>query len=153
MEQPPLPIAEFPTGTVTGAVSDAENGLNVRAGAGTDFEVQGKLRNGNMVIILEKLDGWHRILYRSEDGIVVEGYVSASYVTVDTVAGTVTDAESGLNVRAGAGTDFEAQFKLKNGSNVVVAEQLDGWHRIWYLNDEAQITSGFVSADYITLTE
>ena len=153
VEQPPLPIAEFPAGTVTGAVSNAENGLNVRAGAGTDFEVQGKLRNGNMVIILEKLDGWHRVLYRSEDGIVVEGYVSASYVTVDTVAGTVTDAESGLNVRAGAGTDFEAQFKLKNGSNVVVAEQLDGWHRIWYLNDEAQITSGFVSADYITLTE
>ena len=153
MEQPPLPITEFPAGTVTGAVSDAENGLNVRAGAGTDFEVQGKLRNGNMVIILEQLDGWHRVLYRSEDGIVVEGYVSASYVTVDTVAGTVTNAESGLNVRAGAGTDFEAQFKLKNGAHVVVAEQLDGWHRIWYLNDEAQITSGFVSADYITLTE
>ena len=70
-----------------------------------------------------------------------------------TVTGAVSNAENGLNVRAGAGTDFEARFKLKNGVNVVVAEQLDGWHRIWYLNDESQITSGFVSADYIALAE
>ena len=153
VEQPALPITEFPAGTVTGAVSNAENGLNVRAGAGTNFEVQSKLQNGNMVIILEQLDGWHRVLYRNEEGLITEGYVSASYVTVDTVAGTVSNAENGLNVRAGAGTDFEAQFKLKNGASVVVAEQLEGWHRIWYLNDEAQITAGYVSADYITLAE
>ena len=132
-------------------LSEATDMLNIKEnGIYVDCTFGG---GGHTSRILEKLDGWHRILYRSEDGIVVEGYVSASYVTVDTVAGTVTDAESGLNVRAGAGTDFEAQFKLKNGSNVVVAEQLDGWYRIWYLNDEAQITSGFVSADYITLTE
>ena len=153
VEQPPLPITEFPIGTVTGAVTNAENGLNVRAGAGTVHEVQGKLRNGNMVIILEKLEGWHRVLYRSEEGAIAEGYVSASYVTIDTLAGTVTNAENGLNVRAGAGTSFEAQFKLKNGAAVVVAEQLEGWHRIWYLNDKAQITAGYVSADYITLAE
>ena len=153
VEQPSLPITELPVGTVTGAVTNAENGLNVRAGAGTTFAVQDKLQNGNMVIILEKPDGWYRVLYRNAEGIIVEGYVSASYVEVDSVAGTVTDAEYGLNVRAGAGTSFEAQFKLKNGAHVVVAEQLDGWHRIWYLNDSAQITSGYVSSDYITLAE
>lgn len=152
-EQPALPITQFPAGTVTGAVTNAENGLNVRAGAGTSHEVLGKLQNSSTVIVLERLEGWYRVLYRNETGSIVGGYVSSSYVTIDTVAGTVTNAENGLNVRAGAGTDFAAQYKLKNGTAVVVAEQWEGWHRIWYLNENAQITAGYVSADYITLAE
>ena len=151
VEQPPLPITEFPAGTVIGSVTNAENGLNVRAGAGTSHEVLDKLQNNSTVIVLEQLDGWHRVLYLNEEGSVVEGYVSAGYVAIDTAAGTVTDAQNGLNVRAGAGTEFEAQFKLKNGAAVVVAEQLEGWHRIWYLNENAQIAAGYVSADYISL--
>ena len=152
-EQPALPFPQFPAGTVTGTVTDAEAGLNVRSGPGTEHEVLTKLKNGASVIITQQPEGWYQVLYRSEDGSIASGYVSADYVTVNSLPGTVTDAEAGLNVRSGPGTDHAVQAKLANGCAVIVAEQLDGWHRIWYLNEKSQMTAGYVSADYIALPE
>ena len=152
-EQPALPFPQFPAGTVTGTVTDAEAGLNVRSGPGTEHEALTKLKNGASVIITQQPEGWYQVLYRSEDGSIASGYVSADYVTVNSLPGTVTDAEAGLNVRSGPGTDHAVQAKLANGCAVIVAEQLDGWHRIWYLNEKSQMTAGYVSADYIALPE
>ena len=152
-EQPALPFPQFPAGTVTGTVTDAEAGLNVRSGPGTEHEGLTKLKNGASVIITQQPEGWYQVLYRSEDGSIASGYVSADYVTVNSLPGTVTDAEAGLNVRSGPGTDHAVQDKLANGCAVIVAEQLDGWHRIWYLNEKSQMTAGYVSADYIVLPE
>ena len=152
-EQPSLPFAEFPAGTVTGTVTNAEAGLNVRSGPGTEHEALTKLKNGASVIITAQNEGWYQVLYRNEEGVIVSGWVSADYVTVNSLPGTVTDAEAGLNVRSGPDTDHAVQAKLANGSAVIVAEQLEGWHRIWYLNEKSQMTAGYVSADYIDLPE
>ena len=153
IEQPTLPFTEFPAGTVTGTVTDAEAGLNVRSGPGTEYEVLTKLKNGASLIITQQSEGWYQVFYRSEDGVITSGFVSADYVTVTSLPGTITDAEAGLNVRSGPGTDYEVLTKLANGSAVIVAEQLEGWHRIWYLNEMAQMTAGYVSADYVALPE
>ncbi len=64
-----------------GTVTDADR-LNVRSGPGTEHEVQAKLEEGTHVIVAERLEGWYRILYRSEDGQLIQGYTSADYITI-----------------------------------------------------------------------
>ena len=71
-----------PTAQV-GTVTDAESGLNVRSGPGTNFSALGKLTNNAQVPVLGEENGWFRILYTSSDGTVQIGYVSGSYLTVN----------------------------------------------------------------------
>ena len=49
--------------------------LNVRAGAGTNFEILGTLSRGTEVEILDVLNGWYKIEYLGG-----EAYVSAAYI-------------------------------------------------------------------------
>ena len=67
----------------TGTVFDADDGLRIRSGPGTGYEVLGALHTGDRVEILESLDGWYHILYRSQNVRTIEGYVSADYVRLD----------------------------------------------------------------------
>ena len=69
-------------GRPVGAVHDAELGLNIRSGPGTGHAVIGSLADGDRVVVLESLEGWHRVLYLDGDGQAAQGYVSADYLTV-----------------------------------------------------------------------
>ena len=51
----------------------AVSSLNVRAGAGTDYDKVGALRGGRVVEILGESNGWYKI---------DSGYISAEYVTI-----------------------------------------------------------------------
>ena len=145
-----LPIDALPAGAALGSVS-AEPSLNVRSGPGTSYEVQVKLATGGQVLILEVSEGWCRILYRGEDGAYASGYASADYISVLEGSGSVS-AEPTLNVRSGPGTSHEVLAKLPTGTCVIVAEKLDGWIRLRFLN-EGKLTEGYASADYITIAE
>lgn len=67
--------------------------------------------------------------------------------------GTVVNAENGLNVRSGPGTDSAVVGGLANGARVVVLEVQDGWCHVLYLNKVKQAAIGYVSADYIRLSQ
>ena len=69
-------------GRPAGAVHDAELGLNVRSGPGTDHAVIGSLADGDRVVVLEALEGWYRVLFLDKNGQAAQGYVSADYLTV-----------------------------------------------------------------------
>lgn len=65
---------------LTGTVVDAEKGLNVRSGPGTENAVVGGLDNNAQVIILKVENGWCHILYLNRNGQAAIGYVSSSYI-------------------------------------------------------------------------
>ena len=67
----------------TGTVTDAELGLNVRSGPGSDRPVIGGLDNGTCVVILGQEAGWYQVLYLNRAGQAAIGYVSADYLTVN----------------------------------------------------------------------
>lgn len=67
--------------------------------------------------------------------------------------GTVVNAENGLNVRSGPGTDSAVVGGLANGARVVVLDVQDGWCHVLYLNKVKQAAIGYVSADYIQLSQ
>lgn len=54
--------------------TDAEKGLNVRAGAGTSYKILGILPFGSKVTILEKNGKWGRINYNSKTGWIALQY-------------------------------------------------------------------------------
>ena len=64
-----LIIPEHKEGFVAySAMVDAENGLNVRTGAGTSYKKIGVLPYGTKIKILEVKDKWGRHLYNGKDG-------------------------------------------------------------------------------------
>ena len=66
--------------------------------------------------------------------------------------GVVTDAENGLNVRSGPGTDYTAIGFLPNEAQVIVLHEQDGWYQVLYLNDKQQAAIGYVSGNYLVTT-
>ena len=144
-ETPAQPALDLPVGWIYAKISDAELGLNVRSGPGTDREVLTKLPNETLVIVLDSPEGWRQIYY-VEEGAVHEGYVSADYVTLSECPGTVT-AEPSLNLRAGPGGEFESLAKLPFQSEVTVLNSEKGWYQL-----RSGDTLGWASAEYIHLT-
>ena len=69
------------------------------------------------------------------------------------LTGTVVNAESGLNVRSGPGTDNAVVGSLANGTRVVVLKAENGWCHVLYLNKSGQAAMGYVSGQYIQLTQ
>ena len=68
-------------------------------------------------------------------------------------SGTVTGADTGLNVRSGPDTSYIRVGSLRNGEQVIVLGQQPGWYQILFCNDSGQAAIGYVSADYLTLNE
>ncbi len=67
----------------TGTVVDADNGLNVRSGPGTENSRIGSLKTGDQVIILDQEGEWYHILYLSKDNQAAIGYVMGRYLKPD----------------------------------------------------------------------
>ena len=65
---------------MTGIVVNAEKGLNVRSGPGTDNAVVGSLTNGAQLVVLGVENGWCHILYLSKTNQAAIGYVSTEYI-------------------------------------------------------------------------
>ena len=113
--------------------------LNVRLGGGTGYARIGTLSRGTLVSG-ELEDGWLKFSY---DGGTA--YCSADYLA--RVDGDLTDMHvtcRTLNVRAGAGTNFEILGTLSRGTEVEILDVLPGWYEIEYLGGV-----GYVSAAYI----
>lgn len=60
-----------------GMVTTKGDPLNLRSGAGTGFDVVGRLNNGSPVKVLGLFDGWYKVTYSDKTG-----YVSSDYVTL-----------------------------------------------------------------------
>lgn len=61
--------------------------------------------------------------------------------------GTITGADTGLNIRSGPGRDYDVIASSQNGVRVAVLGEEDGWYRIRYSGTQI----GYVSKDFVTL--
>ena len=168
----------FPrTGTITSTA------LNVRAGVGVEHEIVATLSYGDAVVIegAEKnSEGvyWYQVSFY-HDGVSKSGYLSSRYIavalptatpsptptmppviesTADVVAtgtfprtGTVT-ADS-LNVRKGAGTNYDVVASVINTTKVTIisakqADNGDYWYQISFTRDGVKQT-GYAHSAYI----
>lgn len=176
-DPPSPPVSQAPDPGVPATVTNAAGGLNVRSGPGTDHEIQGSLKNGDNVTIMEVTDnGWYKIIYVGKDGKDTTGYVKSDYVTAkegDTPAvepstdpspspsastgelkpgskGKITGAAGGLRVRSGPGTTYEILASLVNGNEVTILENAgNGWYKIAYSGANGKESVGYIMGTYI----
>ncbi len=127
--------------TGTGTITD---NLNVRGGAGTNYEIVGSYYAGDRVTILEAKNGWGR---------TSDGWISLNFVDFDSTGSNNSDVEydgdtrtgtvtRGLNIRNGAGTNYEILGGLEAGTEVTIISIENGWGRI---------EQGWIFLDYVDL--
>ena len=144
-----------PALALTGTVNAGGSTLRLRSQASTDSQILANLSDGTQVDVLSSAEnGWYQIAFGE-----LSGYVSSEYLLLNSAEGVVaavasaapsdqaeeTPAQyarvtaSSLNVRAGAGTDYDKVGSLRCGAVVEILGQSDGWY---------QIESGYISAEY-----
>lgn len=128
-----------------GQVSITSGALNVRSSASAASGISANLSKDSYVTLLGKSGDWWQVRY-SAGGY---GYCSASYISVlgDDVA-TVNINYGVLNVRRGAGTQYEVKGSLEKGETVCVLWSVGNWTRILYDGS----TIGWVHSLYISAT-
>lgn len=160
-------FASYGTGTVT---ADA---LRMRSGPSTGSTIVTVLNKGTRVELLSgEENGWYKVSYNGTVGymsaewlsVVVNASTGAPADTpsapVETppaqsneepeptvVGSTATVVGAGLlNVRSGPGTDCARIGVLKDGDQVTIVEELDGWYKI-----SMNGIIGFVSSKYLSI--
>ncbi len=113
--------------------------LNVRLGGGTGYARIGTLSRGT-ILEGELEDGWLKFPYNGQTA-----YCSADYLAK--IGGDLTDMHvtcRTLNVRAGAGTNFEILGTLSRGAEVEILDVLPGWYEIEHLGGEAYVSAAYI---------
>ncbi|MBQ9818521.1 MAG: SH3 domain-containing protein [Proteobacteria bacterium] len=128
--------------------------LNVRSGAGTNFDRIGGLTNGKSFEVYEEKDGWLKIPYGTSYGWISKKYTD--YKTPEPpkptftpyqVSVTATDGLRVRNVPGNGGTPADGSTiygTLSYGTVVTVLEEKNGWFRIEYNGKEGWICGLYV---------
>ena len=138
------------------AIAQVDDYVNVRQEPNTDSAVLGKIYNGAVAQILETAgeeQDWFRVISGS-----VEGYIKAEFFLYGDAAVEAVDQyvtryatviADRLNVRQEQSTDSQRIGYIDQGEKVKLLEQLGDWLLVQYTEDK----TGYVSAEYVTVSE
>lgn len=155
-ETPPTPSSR---GTVTVALSDESQTLNLRAAPTLGAAVLAQLRHGQTLTVLERYERW---TYVQLGGLT--GYVMNDYVVYDAEGGSAAEpaptppvqsdapsatvslqsADSRLNLREQKGLSGRVLARLAPGTRVKVVEWGEEWCRV-----EADGVGGYCATAYL----
>ena len=108
--------------------------MNVRTGAGTNYNTLGTVPVGTSVNVLGTENGWYKVNV-TVNGQTVTGYVKTDYVTMNggssennssstenntTPASGTATCQYALNLRSGAGTNSNIVTVLSEGTKVTI---------------------------------
>ena len=116
--------------------------LNVRTGPSTSYsKASYQLTSGELVEVVDVANGWAQL---SDGNYVSAQYLMAVTTSDDGSATTMYVTCRTLNVRAGAGTNFEILGTLSRGTEVEILDVLNGWYKIEYLGGEAYVSAAYI---------
>ncbi len=131
--------------------------LNFRSGPGTGYELLGQFVRGEMMQIIENVDGeWSKVNFNGRIGYVATRYLSIrqdnptdrSYVDRGiSIEATGYSTASVLNFRNAPSTDSEVIAKIPMNTQFWVVENTgNGWFKIYHNN-----VTGYVSSEYVAM--
>ena len=138
------------------AIAKVTSYVNVRSLPSTDGEVLGKIYNGAVAHVIEKVgesDEWFHVTSGS-----LEGYIKAEYFFYGKEAAEVVDEyvtryalvhASRLNVRKEPSIESARIGYLNDGEKAKIIEDLGDWQKVEYSGGQ----TGYVSADYTEVVE
>ena len=124
--------------------------LNFRSGPSTSHSIIGSLKKGQQVEYISASGSWAKVKYNGVIGYVHADYLSKSTSTDNSTSQSTTqyvNAQEGLNVRSGAGTNYSKIGKLAYKEKVTVLSTANGWSKINYNGK-----TGYVSSTYLQST-
>ena len=134
-----------------GRVVNVSSSLNVRAEAGTQYEVITHLKNGQEVEICGEVDSWYKINIDGKIGYVSKEYIERSNLNINNAGensasgtGHVVNVSSSLNIRQSASTSSAIVGTLKNGQSFNIIGKSGGWYHI-----QVNGVTGYVSGEYV----
>ena len=142
-----IPWKNYKTYVVTGAAGV----LNVRKGPGTNFEIVTTYKNGEIVKASDSINGWRKVEGK-------EMYISSQYTKIVSTTSNIdgyyaykVKVDDSLNVRKGAGTNYEIIGSYKNGDVVFAKPLSNGWSKLYgqtkYVNSSYLVISSWVEVD------
>lgn len=136
----------------TVSLAYSSGALNLRGGAGTQYESLGTVHDGDHITVLEQGSVWSKI--KTDSGKV--GYIKNLYIkgigssyasgTTYFDGGYTVYTTAAVNFRAGAGTNTASMGTLSKGTKLTALGKNNGW----YLVKNSKGTQGFVSGSYLT---
>lgn len=139
---------------------------NLRSGPGTSYSSLAQLKNGTIVKLLGLSSNWSHVMYGDIEGYVSSSLLTAANTATATPAITATPAPTAeptataatsrkavvscsgtLNVRSAPSINASKRGTLKNGAEITVLYEENGWACIEYGTGFA-----FVNASYIRYT-
>ncbi|OQY48738.1 MAG: hypothetical protein B6242_01605 [Anaerolineaceae bacterium 4572_78] len=160
---PPEPTFTPTPVPIIGVVSTGGNRLNVRSHPNTDGDLVGRLENETEIVILNRTYNGEWLEIQDNTGqqgwvftplimlsINVDGVPVAESLPPEPVTGIVNVEGNSLNVRNGAGTDFNIISRLTNGSNVTILRRnLSGdWYEVRLIDGRI----GWLASEFIEVT-
>lgn len=136
----------------TGNATITGNAVNVRSGAGTDYPIVASAKKGETVTIHETATVGTTQWGRTDKGWICMDYVSVtgsigtSGGTGTAASGTATVTGNGLNIRSGAGTDYNIVGSLSKGDTVTILETVTIGTSKW-----GRISQGWICLDYVRM--
>lgn len=132
--------------------------LNVRNKASMESEILGQLKKNKSVTITGETKDWYRIKYNKKTGFVSREYIkigtapssdagssgSGGEANSSTTQYGVVNVDTSLNVRADASTSSEVIGSLKNGDEVTIKGEKDGFYKIKYGSGYGYVAKGYI---------
>ena len=132
----------------TSEVTVKEGFINVRDGAGMDFPIVAKVKEGERFSVLENTGEWIKIQVNDEkEGWVAEWLVSSkneSLTSTENISSSGFTTVDGLRIRKGPGMDYPVVSVLSKDTEVEITGQSGSWVSV-----KAGSSSGFISEEYI----
>ena len=147
----------------------AKEKVNLRIGAGTNFDISGTLKNGDT---LKRTgigtNGWSRLIYKDKTVYAISSYLTTdlSYTipttpTEDIVAGNTftaindkVTAKETVNLRSMPTTDSDVVATLKNGEFLQrTACSNKGWSRLEYNSITVYAISSYLTTDNTPISD
>ena len=127
------------------------SGVNLREGPGTEYDtVTSQSRGTELKRTGVTNNGWSRVEYDGETAFVSNNYVSEDKpeaIVTDT-SDTVYVIGNSVNLRKGAGTDYDVIVSLSKGTELKRTGTTDnGWSRVEYNGETGYLSSSYVSTD------
>lgn len=125
------------------------DGLRIRKGPGTNYEIVGHLYKNERVKILKKSGTWFEVLYNGKNGWVSSEFVNVSKnsnpKSPSQLTGTVT--ADLLNVRNQPTLQGMIIGTLKKNQTVTIHTEQNNWYQITYNNAKAWVSKDYVSTN------
>lgn len=139
----------------TRVYASVTNYVNVRESASTAAAVKGKLYGGCVATVLEEAGDWLYVTSGNVTGYVVKQYLllgeEAEAAISERYHPKLRVTANTLNIRAGAGTEYDVIGSFTQGAEAELLEWGEEWMRIQFSSGDGKKT-GYVFARYVTVT-